>query len=226
MLDVAAAVAFAERELRKRADPAAAVDMARYMKTTMPFYGVKMPDRTPIARTLAERWAPQSAAEYRRLVEGLWGRTHREMKYLAIGAAVKHRSFIEPTMLPLYRRLIVTGAWWDLVDGVASELVGKVLLDHRKWATPRLREWLHNDDMWLRRTAIISQLTHKADTDASFLFECCAARAHETEFFIRKAIGWALRQYARTDPEAVRRFVKQQGDRLSGLSRREAMKHL
>jgi 3-methyladenine DNA glycosylase AlkD len=171
--------------------------------------------------------------------------------------ASRHSRFITPAALPLYKRLIVEGAWWDLVDGVAGDLVGTVLLEHRDWTTPLLRRWLGDDDMWLRRTAIISQLNHKDATDAAFLFECCAARAHETEFFIRrrtsirapqgseaerrplglrsnrraidarrKAIGWALRQYARTDPAAVRRFVNQQGDALSGLSRREALKHL
>jgi 3-methyladenine DNA glycosylase AlkD len=187
---------------------------------------VKTPDRVPIARELAERWPPRTAAEYRGLVLGLWAGPQREKKYLALGAAGRHRRFMTPAALPLFRRLIVEGAWWDLVDGVAADLVGTVLREHRERITPIVRKWLHDDDMWLRRTAIISQLGHKDDTDAEFLFECCAARAHETEFFIRKAIGWALRQYARTDPAAVRRFVAAQGDKLSGLSRREALKHL
>ena len=226
VLDVAAAVRFVERALKSQGDAAAGREMARYMKTDMPMYGVRSPARVPIARTLAERWPPQTAADYRSLVLGLWERPHREMKYLAIAAAVRHRKFITPVALPLYRRLIVEGAWWDLVDEVAADLVGKVLLEHRERTTATLREWLHHDDLWLRRTAIISQLRHKDATDAAFLFECCAARAAETDFFIRKAIGWALRQYAYTDPEAVRRFVSAQGDRLSGLSRREALKHL
>jgi 3-methyladenine DNA glycosylase AlkD len=226
MVDVPAAIAFARRELRAHADAAAAPDMARYMKTSMPFYGVKTPDREPIVRELAERWPPQTAKDYRDLILGLWAQPHREEKYLAISLAQRHRRFITPTALPLYKRLIVEGAWWDLVDGVAGNLVGTVLLEHRDRTTPLLRKWLGDDDLWLRRTAIISQLTHKAATDAAFLFECCAARAHETEFFIRKAIGWALRQYARTDPAAVRHFVTQHGDALSGLSRREAVKHL
>jgi 3-methyladenine DNA glycosylase AlkD len=92
--------------------------------------------------------------------------------------------------------------------------------------TPLVRRWLDDEVMWLRRTAIISQLNHKAATDTALLFDGCAARAHETEFFIRKAIGWALRQYARTDPDAVRRFVRQHEKELSGLSKREALKHL
>lgn len=226
MLDVPGAVSYAQRELRALADPRAAVEMAKYLKTTMPFYGVKTPDRVPIAREMAGRWVPRTAAEYRDLVLALWSLPHREEKYLAISMAGRHSRFITPAALPLYKRLIVQGAWWDLVDGVAGDLVGTVLLDHRERTTPLLRRWLMDDDMWLRRTAIISQLNHKEATDAAFLFECCAARAHETEFFIRKAIGWALRQYARTDPAAVKRFVKEQGGRLSGLSRREALKHL
>ncbi len=226
MLAIATAVRFAERELARRADRAAAIDMARYMKTTMPFYGVKTPDRAPIARDLAERWPPETATDYRRLVLSLWERPHREMKYLAIGVAQRHQRFILPGAMPLYRRLITEGAWWDLVDGVAADLVGRVLREHRVATTPVLRRWLHHRDLWLRRSAIISQLNHKSDTDATFLFECCAARAHDTDFFIRKGIGWALRQYARTDPDAVRRFVREQGDKLSGLSRREALKHL
>lgn len=226
VLDLAAAIRFAERELRLRADPEAAVAMAAYMKTTMPFFGVKTPNRAPITRALGERWPPETASEYRRLVLALWERPHREFKYLAIGAARRHRRFVTPAAMPLYRRLVVEGAWWDLVDEVASGLAGAVLLEDRERITPTLRRWLHDPDMWLRRSAIISQLNHGSATDTGFLFECCAARGHETEFFIRKAIGWALRQYARTDPQAVRRFVAAQSERLSGLSRREALKHL
>ena len=223
---MSAAVAFAARELEARADPDAAAAMARYLKTDMPFFGVKTPDRRPIAAELEQRWAPQTQRDYQRLILALWRQPHREEKYLALGVAERHRRFITVAAIPLYRRLIVDGAWWDLVDGVAANLVGGVLLTHRPEVTPLVRQWLDDDVMWLRRTAIISQLNHKAATDPALLFECCAQRAHDKDFFIRKAIGWALRQYARTDPEAVRRFVTQQGDRLSGLSRREAMKHL
>ncbi len=226
MLDVRSAVAFANRELAARADPATAAGMARYLKTDMPFYGVKTPARKPIATELARRWAPEDARDYQRLVLALWNESHREVKYLALGVAERHRRFITLAAVPLYRRLIVEGAWWDLVDGVAANLVGGVLLQERGEMTPLVRRWLDDEIMWLRRTTIISQLNHKAATDTTLLFEACAARAHETEFFIRKAIGWALRQYARTDAAAVRRFVELHDKELSGLTRREAMKHL
>jgi 3-methyladenine DNA glycosylase AlkD len=226
VIDTRSAVAFVAAELTARSDPVAAVGMAQYMKTDMPFYGVKKPGRAPVFRELRRRWRPQTRADYEALVSALWEQPHREEKYFAIGVARESPEFITSVSLPLYRRLIVEGAWWDFVDEVAAHLVGRVLLDERPGTSRLLRQWIADADLWLRRTAIISQLTHKGATDAAMLFEFCAARAHESEFFIRKAIGWALREYAKTDPESVRKFVASHHDELSGLSRREALKHL
>jgi 3-methyladenine DNA glycosylase AlkD len=217
---------FVRSELSARADPEKAGPMAAYLKTDMPFYGVQTPQRREIARELKRRFVPRTAAEYRRMVEALWELEHREEKYLALSIAGASPQFITFEQLDLYRRLIQEGAWWDLVDGVASGLVGKVLLDDRGRMRPVLEEWIDDEDLWLRRTAIISQLDHKDQTDVEMLLRFCLRRAHEQEFFIRKAIGWALRQYARTDPEAVAAFLREHRDRLSGLSFREAAKHL
>lgn len=225
-IDVDEAVAYAAGALSALADPTGAAGMAAYLKTAMPFYGVKTPQRVPIGREVSRRWPPSTPDDYARLVTAFWDRPHREMKYLAIGLAGRHASFVTGAALPLYQRMIVAGAWWDLVDGIASDLVGTVLRRERATTTPVIRRWIEDDDLWLRRTAIICQLGHKGETDTSLLFDACRARAHEPEFFIRKAIGWALRQYARTDPDAVRAFLAEQGDRLSPLSRREAAKHL
>ncbi|MHB1011144.1 MAG: DNA alkylation repair protein, partial [Propionibacteriaceae bacterium] len=122
--------------------------------------------------------------------------------------------------------LISTGAWWDLVDVVASDLVGPVLLKYRRKTTPLIRDWATGDDLWLRRAAVLSQLKHAAETDLDLLTYVVEANVDDTSFWLRKAIGWALRQYGRTDPEWVRREVDVLGPRLSGLSRREALKHL
>ena len=226
VLDTRAAADFAARRLTELADPAAAGAMARYMKTEMPFYGVKKPARVPILRELVQGWPPTNRKQYQQLVLSLWRGRHREEKYLAVGVARYYESFIDPGSMKLYRRLIVEGAWWDFVDEVASTLVGRDLLDHRAATTPQIVEWLDHNDMWLRRTAVLSQLKHREQTDAALLFRCCSTRAHETEFFIRKAVGWALREYAKTDADAVRRFVVEQGELLSSLSRREALKNL
>jgi len=216
----------ATTELARLAEPERVPAMQAYMKTTMPLYGVSSPARRQVARRLREECPPSSAAEYRAQVEDLWALAHREEKYLAIDVAQVHRRFITFEQLGLYERMIREGGWWDFVDEIAAHLVGRVVLDDRERMRPVLERWIDDPDLWIRRTAILSQLLHKDRTDAAMLFDFCARRAGEKEFFIRKAIGWALRQYARTDPEAVREFVASHTDSLSGLSIREATKHL
>ena len=219
-------VEYVQSELTRLADPDKAPQMAAYLKTDMPFYGVPTPDRRQIGRHLKREFAPESATEYRATVETLWELPHREEKYLAIDVARAHPGFITFGQLDLYQKLIVEGAWWDFVDTIASGIIGRVLLNDRTRMRPVLDEWIDCDDLWLRRTAIISQLEHKDATDSGMLFDYCLRRAFEKEFFIRKAIGWALRQYARTDPEAVTGFLLEHREQLSGLSFREAAKHL
>jgi 3-methyladenine DNA glycosylase AlkD len=226
VLDIDAATSFASSALASVADPAKAPDMARYLKTEMPFYGVQKPARTPILRELIRRWPPDTRTEYTALVESLWSLPHREEKYLALGVARRHDRFVTISSVPLYRRLIVSGAWWDLVDEVATQLTGKVLLRQRERMTPTILSWLEHRHLWVRRAAILSQIGHKEQTDEDLLFHCCTSRAHETDFFIRKAIGWALRDYAWTSPDSVARFVASNADTLSNLSKREATKNL
>ena len=219
-------VAFVRRSLKAVEDPERAISMAAYMKTDMPFYGVSSPARRPIARELKVQYPPGSASEYRKNVGLLWALPHREEKYLAIDYALSFKNLITFDQIDLYRQMVVEGAWWDFVDGIASDLVGRVMLNDRERMRPVLEEWIDHKDMWLRRTALLAQLRHKSATDEAMLFDFCRRRAHEREFFIRKAIGWALREYARVHPEAVRRFLAENEANLSGLSRREAAKHL
>jgi 3-methyladenine DNA glycosylase AlkD len=196
------------------------------MKTDMPFYGVQNPGRTPILRELVRQYSPNDREEYERLVLALWELPHREEKYLALGVAVAHRRFIVPDSLQLYRGLIQQGAWWDLVDEVATHLIRPLVVASQDEVWLSLDRWVDDPDMWLRRAAIICQVGAKERTDAHRLFRYCAAQAHEDEFFIRKAIGWALREYAKTDPGAVAAFVAEHRERLSSLSYREATKHI
>jgi 3-methyladenine DNA glycosylase AlkD len=219
-------IAFVERELQQRANPRSAVAMAAYMKTSMPFYGVPKPAREEIARELKRRFAVLTQKEYERAVLGLWKLPHREEKYFAIDVARMCRDFIVPESMPLYRRLIEEGAWWDTVDEVAAHLVGAVLLANRKEIAPMMDRWIADADMWIRRAAIISQLKHKDKTDHVRLFRYSLAQAAEKEFFIRKAIGWALRQYAYSAPERVREFITRNRAKLSPLTYREASRVL
>ena len=200
--------------------------MAAYMKTSMPFYGVPTPAREQIRRELKARFAIGNRKDYERAVLGLWKLPHREEKYFAIDVARNFRDFIEPESMPLYRRLIEEGAWWDFVDEVAAHLVGTVLLHHRKEIAPMMDRWIEDADLWIRRTAIISQLKHKDKTDHVRLFRYSLAQAAEKDFFIRKAIGWALRQYAYTAPDRVRDFLTKHRGKLPPLTYREASRVL
>lgn len=202
--------------------------MQRYMKSAMPFHGVPAPVAKQVFSTVLARHRLTGREAWETTVRALWAEaTHREERYAALALA-GHRLYrvhqIPPT-LDLYRELVLTGAWWDLVDDIASHKVGPIVRSHSAVRLTIL-EWARAEDMWLRRAAIICQLGAKGDTDTDLLAACLEPNLADREFFIRKAIGWALRQHAWTDPAWVRDYVEQHDDRLSPLSRREAVKHL
>lgn len=208
-------------ELRRAAVPADAAPMEAYLKGIQPFLGVKRPARKP-AEQLLKR-SKLDAATLVSVAEELWDLPFREGRYCAL-TLLRRRDLVGLQHLPLYERLVREGAWWDLVDELASHLVGPVLLAVGRLDV--LDGWIDDEDLWIRRTALIAQLRSKERTDWDRLQRYCLARADETDFFIRKAIGWSLRQYARTAPERVRTFLDAHGDALSGLSYREAARAL
>ena len=192
----------------------------------MPFYGVQKAGRTPIVRALIRTFPPANRGEYEACVRALWYLDHREEKYLALGYARGFEAHIDAASVRLHRELIVTGAWWDLVDETAIKLVGVALRKDHDRMSSIVRRWTTDDDLWLRRTSIICQVGSKVETDVELLAHACTANLEDREFFIRKAIGWALRDHARTDAGWVRAFVDEHRDRMSPLSVREASKHL
>jgi 3-methyladenine DNA glycosylase AlkD len=224
-------------ELRSRiaeaGDPDRAPRMQAYMKSSMPFRGVAaVPLRAITREVLAAHVLPDRAAWQAAVLE-LWdGAAFREERYAALAVAGhrRYREHRDPGSLPLYRHLVVTGAWWDLVDTIATQLVGEVLGRFPAEVTPTIRAWAVDEDLWLRRTAVLCQLKRKGDTDVDLLRFALEHNLedsrHGREFFVRKALGWALREHARTDPDWVRAFVAAHEARLSGLTRREALKHL
>ncbi len=220
------AVEYVQAELAKAANPEKAAGMQWYMKSEMPFYGVQKPGQTPIIRHVVKTWPPETRKQYEELALALWRLPHREERYIAQRVAARHRQFLVPASMPLYRRFIVEGAWWDFVDEAATHMVREVVIDYPEQAWRKVDTWIAHKNMWLRRAAIICQVGAKEKTDVDRLFSFCEQRAHEKEFFIRKAIGWALREYSKTDPEAVAGFVKDHEDQLSRLSYREGTKHI
>jgi 3-methyladenine DNA glycosylase AlkD len=222
-------VAFVQTELAAVQNPDKATRMQQYLKTTMSMYGLQNPERAAVEKRLHERFSNVDVCQdsYEACVRGLWDLPHREEKYLAIDFAMKHKEFIGPNSMGLYESMLREDyMWWDLVDPIASTLVGIATLTHPAMKERTLRQWINDDNMWIRRTALIAHLKHKTETDQDMLFKFCRLRMHENEFFIRKAIGWALRQYSYTEPEAVRSFLVQEKSQLSQLSYREGAKVL
>ena len=222
-------VALVREVLAGAGDPERAAGQQRYMKSEMPYWGVTLPQIRTLLKPLLKEHPPVSREAWEATVRALWDEaTHREEWYAAVMLA-QHpaaRGWLDPASLDLWRHLVTTGAWWDVVDEVAADLVGAVLAGHREEVTPVIRAWAVDEHLWLRRTAVICQLGAKGRTDLDLLRFAIESNVDSTSFWLRKAIGWALRQYARTDPEWVRAEVDRLGGRLSGLSRREATKHL
>ena len=214
--------------LAQAADPEQAPAMQSYMKSDMPFRGVPQPVRARILRECVAEDPPQTPGALAATAEALWdGAEFREERYLATALA-GYRSYArwpDADWLPRYRHWVVSGAWWDHVDEIASRLVGPLVRADPDRVVPVMRRWATDPDPWLRRAAIICQLQSKGDTDTRLLADAIEASLKDEGFFLRKGIGWALRQHARSDPLWVREFVEAHPD-LSPLSRREALKHL
>jgi 3-methyladenine DNA glycosylase AlkD len=213
--------------LKTRADPVKAPGMQAYLKSEMPCLGVFSASMREVARDAFAAHPLATVDDWRDTMLALWHEaTHREERHLAIALAEESRygDFRTSALLPVWEELIVDGAWWDLVDRIASHLVGEVLLREHGVVAPVLRGWSTDDDMWKRRTSIIAQLLARDRTDVELLFACIEPNRGDREFFVRKAIGWALREYSKTDPDAVVRYVDTH--ELNSLSRREALKRL
>ena len=214
-------------------DPERARQQQAYMKSSMPYYGLTAPELRTLLRPLLLEHRFEDRATWEATVRRIWDEAgHREERYaaLALLRRAAYRTWLDVDLLPLLEHLVRTGAWWDFVDEVASHLVGQVLLDHRAVVTPVITGWAIDEHLWIRRTAMLCQLRHRDRTDTELLERVLVANLDDTllgrEFFIRKALGWALREHARTDSVWVLDCVGTHTDRLSGLSRREALKHL
>ena len=214
-----------QNALEPRRNGAQAEPMARYMKDRFPFLGLKRPELDELLRPLWPEVKPHATAKLlSTAAQDLWKLPEREYHYAAIDLLGRNRKALAAESLGLLRKLLESKSWWDSVDGITSVVVGPLVASHPELKV-EMDLWSRDENFWVRRAAIIHQLAYRHKTDAARLFRYCASNAQDPEFFIRKAIGWALRHYARTDPDAVRDFVEQHPE-LSPLSKREALKHL
>jgi 3-methyladenine DNA glycosylase AlkD len=217
------------RELKAAGDPARAPGMQAYMKSTMPYYGVNTPGLRRITKALFDGHPLTDVTDWTDTVLELWrAAKFREERYAAIELTGHrlYRANQTPGALSIYDEMLVTGAWWDYVDAVAIHRVGPLLRAYPDDMRPVISAWSTDDDLWRRRTSIICQISFRGDADLGLLYDCIDANLDDRDFFIRKGIGWALRTYAWSDPDEVVRYVTSREDRLSALSKREALKNV
>jgi 3-methyladenine DNA glycosylase AlkD len=219
-------VAAIRTSLMERADPLRAAGAQAYMKSSILSLGVRVPEVRRCVVAAAATFPFETSEQLRATALVLWREAQwREERYAAIDLTGLRLVTKDPLMLPVYEEIIRTGAWWDFVDGVSQRICG-LLLAHRAMMTPVMLEWSTDEDFWIRRAAITSQLKAKSATDTDLLRAAIEANLGDPEFFIRKAIGWALREFAKTNPAWVRDFVTEHAGQLSPLSRKEAVRHL
>ncbi|MEM7096002.1 MAG: DNA alkylation repair protein [Actinomycetota bacterium] len=206
------------------ADPDKAPGMAAYMKDHFVYFGVQSKDRRAASKPWLRASRTIDADVLLDFAEACWSEREREFQYVGMDALRAGANNLPATALGRVRRLVETKSWWDTVDALAAWTVGPMVANHDLGSV--MDEWIDDPNMWVARTAILHQLGFKEDTDAERLDRYVGRRADDTEFFIRKALGWALRNFSRIDSDAVRAIVERHDDRLSGLTRREATKYL
>lgn len=215
------------------ADAARATQMQAYMKSAMPYHGVQKPVATKLLREVFDGYPFESAEQWDADVRAIFdGARFREEWYAAL-ALLSHRKAKRfesadrwEAALALHEHLIVGASWWDIVDEVAAHRVGALLAAAPSKMKPAMRAWSRSPHMWKARTSILAQLRFKKATDEDLLFACIEPSIDSKEFFLRKAIGWALREHSKSNADAVVRFVRANEARLSGLSKREALRLL
>jgi 3-methyladenine DNA glycosylase AlkD len=216
-------IKFIQTQLRNAADDQKAAPMQDYMKTSQPFYGVQTTERKAIFREARRLHPIECFNELRRIIHILWHGTYREEMYVALDIGEHYHKFNTPDAFSFWEEVLATATNWDTVDWIASRIMGLMVLNHPQLSAelPRLSK---SPNMWIRRTSLLVHLKHKDHTDFRLLEKTILKLAHEKEFFIRKAIGWVLREYSKTNPAWVLSFVQSHPEKLSVLSQREALK--
>ena len=214
--------------LAENANPSKAEGMRAYMKSEMPFRGVQKPARRKLVNEVLPTDPLGDRAVWQDSVLQLWRNAeYREERYIAldIAGAPQYLAFRNLDTLPMFEEMVVTGAWWDYVDEVATHRLRELLERYPKDMAHQMRSWSFDENMWKRRSSIICQINRKDETDLDLLFDCIDPNLSHPDFFIRKGIGWALRSLAWTDLPTVEDYVAHKRESISKLSAREALKN-
>jgi len=208
----------------KNADPSQAAPMKKYMRGQFEYLGIKTPQNKTLMKEFISKYGLSPIEDLDAILRDLWALPEREFQYVGLGLLDKLEKKLPAKFIKPIEYLIITKPWWDTVDAIASHTVGTHFRRFPDVREKHLSKWRASGNIWLRRTTILLQLNYKKETDFELLCEIINENLDSKEFFINKAIGWSLRQYARVDPKLVSKFVR--STPLHSLSRREAMKHL
>jgi 3-methyladenine DNA glycosylase AlkD len=196
--------------------------MENYMRNQFAFFGIKTPERTALLRDFLKKNGKPPVEDMTAIVRSLWSEPQRECRYAALSLLDKQAKYLSREHLPLLEEMILSESWWDTIDHIAPHLAGRI--HDKEGADDYLEKWIRSENFWLNRTAILHQLRYKEKTDENRLFRYILMHNESKEFFIRKAIGWALREYSKTNPKAVKEFIER--EEISTLSKREGLKHI
>lgn len=195
----------------------------KYLRNQFEFLGIRAPIRRKLTSQFIKDNGLPNKDRLQAVIYFLWDMPEREFQKGALDLLEKSKKTLGPEDIPWLSKLIVKKSWWDTVDELAPHPIGSIFLAHPEIISSYADKWIEDENIWLQRTAIIYQLFYKDKTDVERLYRYILRRADSNEFFVQKAIGWALRQYAKTNPDAVMSFVSTHS--LKPLSRREALKH-
>lgn len=214
-----------ETAFQKNSHPENAFAMAKYMRNHFPFFGVKTEDRRLIFKTIWKENRKEITENARAIAWELFTKPERELHYCGIEILLKQlKNSYQKDDIRFIEKLITTNSWWDSVDTIAKYILGQYLSEHPSETEKVIERFSNSENMWLNRSAIIFQLGYKQNTDFDLLKSECEKHKNSNEFFIQKAIGWALREYAKTNPETVKNYVN--NTNLKNLSQKEALKNI
>jgi 3-methyladenine DNA glycosylase AlkD len=206
----------------KGRNPENAFWMKKYMKDQFEFYGIKTPERRAMLKSFMKEYSLPPVNELKPVIMECWSHDYRDWQYVAVGLLMEYIKKPEKDIIELLEFMIVNKSWWDTVDGIAGWLVGPLFKKYPELIGPKTTQWMNSGNIWLQRTCLLYQLNYKKSTDTEILLRFIEELSGETSFWIRKAIGWVLREYSKTNPDAVLKFVN--SHQLSALSRKEALK--
>lgn len=214
-----------ETAFQEKSNSENAVAMAKYMRNHFSFFGIKTEERRQIFKNIWKVNQEEVAMNPREIALNLYSNPERELQYCAIEIIIKQlKGKYKKDDIKLIEKLLITNSWWDSVDTIAKNILGEYLIEYPLETEKVIEQFSNSENMWLNRSAILFQLGYKGKTNFDLLKSECEKHKKSNEFFIQKAIGWALREYGKTNPEAVRNFVA--NGNLKPLSTKEALKNI